>query len=446
MEQLNKQFLKPGKDFRSAPFWSWNDKLSQAELIRQAKDMKARGMGGFFMHSREGLETEYLGKEWMDCIKAAVKQARKSGMNAWLYDEDRWPSGFAGGLVTQQSNKYKAKGLTVEIVKGARKRDGAEMRVFIARLNQHKLISLRDASNDPVTRPARSEAVLVFRLEISAASNWYNKSAYSDNLDPDTVKAFIDTTYEAYKNEVGAEFGRTIPGMFTDEPNIAGFIPNRKGIKWIPWTGIFVDFFRQRRGYNILDKIPYFFFDGSQSLKIRHDYWKTIAELFAWSYSRQLGQWCQRNNILFTGHYLLEDNLFEQIAYGGAVMPQYEYQQLPGIDILSEQVTETLTVKQTASVAHQFGRRRLISELYGVTGWDFTFEGQKWVGDWQYALGVNLRCQHLALYTLRGCRKRDYPPSFNYQNTWWKYNNLVDDYFARLSLILSRGKPVRDIL
>jgi len=65
---LKKDFLKPGKDYRSAPFWSWNDKLCSDELVRQVKDMKEHGMGGFFMHSREGLETEYLTEahEWTD--------------------------------------------------------------------------------------------------------------------------------------------------------------------------------------------------------------------------------------------------------------------------------------------------------------------------------------------------------------------------------------------
>ena len=38
---------------------------------------------------------------------------------------------------------------------------------------------------------------------------------------------------------------------------------------------------------------------------------------------------------------------------------------------------------EASSAARQFGRHRVLSELYGCTGWDFTFEGMKWVGDWQ---------------------------------------------------------------
>jgi hypothetical protein len=127
-------------------------------------------------------------------------------------------------------------------------------------------------------------------------------------------------------------------------------------------------------------------------------------------------------------------------------MPHYRYQHVPGIDMLTVQTHENLTVKQCTSVAHQFGREFVLSETYGCSGWEMTFEQQKWVGDWQYVLGVSLRCQHLALYTLRGCRKRDYPPSFNYNTTWWQYNPVVEDYFARVGLLTTQGRAVRDVL
>ena len=117
MTDLKKLFKNPGKDHRSAPFWSWNDRLNPDELDRQVRDMKEHGMGGFFMHSREGLETPYLSEEWMTCIRRTVQAAKDVGMNAWLYDEDRWPSGFAGGLVAREiGDEGRAKTLTLEMV------------------------------------------------------------------------------------------------------------------------------------------------------------------------------------------------------------------------------------------------------------------------------------------------------------------------------------------
>ncbi|MCX7942644.1 MAG: hypothetical protein N2516_06070, partial [Dictyoglomaceae bacterium] len=117
MKEIKEKFINPDIEFRSAPFWSWNDRLSIDELKRQVEDMKEHGIGGFFMHSRVGLETEYLSREWMECIKETVKKAKELGMKAWLYDEDRWPSGFAGGLVPKKiGDEGREKKLIYEII------------------------------------------------------------------------------------------------------------------------------------------------------------------------------------------------------------------------------------------------------------------------------------------------------------------------------------------
>ena len=147
-----------------------------------------------------------------------------------------------------------------------------------------------------------------------------------------------------------------------------------------------------------------------------------------------------------TGHILYENDLGYQTRVCGAAMPQLRYLHNPGIDLLGAQTDEYLTVKQCASVAHQYDRSMTISEAYGCTGWELDFSTQKWLGDWQFALGITRRCQHLALYSITGCRKRDYPPVFNYQNTWWDDNDKMENYFGRLALCLSQGEPVRKVL
>lgn len=147
-----------------------------------------------------------------------------------------------------------------------------------------------------------------------------------------------------------------------------------------------------------------------------------------------------------TGHFLQEDKLGLSTRVSGATMPLYEYEDIPGVDILQDKTDEFLTVKQCVSVAHQMGKKNVISETYGVTGWDFTFEGQRHIGDWQYALGVNKRCQHLALYSLTGGRKRDCPPGFGYNIPWWSKDHVVEDYFGRLSAVLEEGSPSQQYL
>lgn len=400
------------------------------------------------MHSREGLETEYMSTEWMDCVKATVKAAKEEGMAAWLYDEDRFPSGAAGGLVPAKGgDAFRSKALMLEIIKEDFAPDDKIAAVFEAVVEGDNILQCRRLEMRSCHSLTKDTVFLVFRYEVSGSNEWYNDDAPADNLNPDAVAAFIESTHEVYKREIGDEFGKTVPGIFTDEPNIADFISVYSDRRvWIPWTTGFGEYFEKVRGYDILDVVPYIFFQGEKSAKARHDYWRTISDRFCEVYSKQISEWCEKNNLAYTGHYFEEDHMGCAVRANGSVMPHYRYQHIPGIDILKDRTNEYLTVKQCTSVANQYGRKHVLSETYGCTGWDFTFEGQKWIGDWQFVMGVTLRCQHLALYSLKGCRKRDYPPAFSYNNSWFKYNKVVEDYFARLSAVLTEGSVVRDIL
>ena len=468
-EALKEKLKHPDRYHRSMPFWSLNDKLDKEELIRQIGEMKEAGMGGFFLHSRDGLETEYMGEEWNECIRTAVEEAKKQGMYAWLYDEDRWPSGTAGGCVPAKKDAYRCKGLALELMGGAQlhslleeKKSGTPgegpdceiglTAIYAAVLTDDTCTKVRRifmaGEENPVDNVIRAdETLLAVRLLVSGKSQWFNNEAPPDQLNPECVDEFIKQTHETYKTLTGSYFGTTIPGIFTDEPSLhdrhAAFGEHQA---WIPWTFGFSSYFKEKNGYDFFDALPFLYYKGKDSRKIRHDYWHTLTMRFGESYFKRIGDWCEANGFYFTGHLLQEDKMGLSTRVNGGVMPQYRYQHIPGIDMLCQQIEEAMTVKQCTSVANQLNKPYVISEMYGCTGWDFTLEGQKWMGDWQYVLGVTRRCQHLALYSLRGCRKRDYPPSFHYQTAWWKENKIVEDYFARLGTVLEEGEPIRKIL
>ena len=69
LSALYEQFQNPGMQWRGKPFWSWNGELEKEELIRQSHVLGQMGFGGYFMHSRSGLITEYLGDEWFEAEK-----------------------------------------------------------------------------------------------------------------------------------------------------------------------------------------------------------------------------------------------------------------------------------------------------------------------------------------------------------------------------------------
>lgn len=106
-------FANPTSEYRGTPLWSWNTKLDEDQLMRQIDNLQEMGLGGFHMHSRVGLDTEYMGEEFMDLVKKCVERAKEKKLLAWLYDEDRWPSGAAGGLVTKDDDSFRARHMLI---------------------------------------------------------------------------------------------------------------------------------------------------------------------------------------------------------------------------------------------------------------------------------------------------------------------------------------------
>jgi hypothetical protein len=121
-------------------------------------------------------------------------------------------------------------------------------------------------------------------------------------------------------------------------------------------------------------------------------------------------------------------------------MRHYRGFQLPGIDMLCD-YRELNTAKQAQSAARQYGKEGVLSELYGVTNWDFDFRGHKLQGDWQAAMGITHRVPHLYWVSMGGEAKRDYPASIGHQSPWYREYSHIEDHFARVNTVMTRGTP-----
>ena len=449
---LIEEFTSPPAKYRGKPFWAWNGRLDPEELRQQIRIMHAMGLGGFFMHSRVGLGTKYLSREWFECVRACIDEAKKLGMEAWLYDEDRWPSGAAGGLVTKNP-QYRMRSVTMLQIRNPRqlKWNANTLAAFVAKVKGSEARGLQRIARGKRPSLSQGQCILIFRVEMDPPSSWYNGCTYLDTLNHQAVKKFIEVTHESYRRRIGKHFGRVVPGIFTDEPNHGGKFMDIGFTgcdQNLPWTAKLPSVFRKRYGYDILDHLPELFLrvNGQAVTPARHNYHDCVTFLFVDAFARQIGQWCQRNKLKHTGHVLLEETLSSQTSVVGSCMRFYEYMQTPGMDLLTAYNREYDTAKQVSSAARQFGRKWRLTETYGCTGWDFPFAGHKALGDWQLALGINLRCQHLSWYTMAGQAKRDYPASISYQSPWWELYSTVEDYFARLHAVMTRGQEVRDLL
>ena len=438
-------FKNPNSEYRGTPFWAWNCKLEEDELHRQIDVFNEMGLGGFHMHVRTGLENEYLSDEYMGLVKSCVDYAKDKEMLAWLYDEDRWPSGAAGGIVTKD-RKYRERYLFFTCNKEYK--PTADDSLLLARFDVCLDVNNTLASYKKLEEGESAQGTewQVWR-EISRDNPWYNGQAYLDTLNKDAVKKFIEVTHDKYKEWVGDDFGKTVPAIFTDEPQFRrkqtlAFADSKQDVK-LPWTDSFAERFEEKYGYSIIEKLPELLWDlpENQVSVARYHYHDFIAELFATAFADQCGEWCEKNGIALTGHMMEEPTLKSQTAALGEAMRSYRGFHIPGIDMLCARF-ELTTAKQAQSAVHQYGRAGMMSELYGVTGWDFDFRGHKLHGDWQAALGVTVRVPNLSWVSMKGNAKRDYPASISYQSSWYKEYSYIEDHFARVNTAMTRGVPM----
>ncbi len=463
-QTLQQLFAAPGNEWRAKPFWSWNGELEKEELIRQVGVMKEMGWGGHFMHSRSGLATEYLGDEWFDLINAVTDATQELGMESWLYDEDRWPSGSAGGKVTIDP-QYRMKSLKlIESAPEAYAPAADDVAAWLGYVGENGLdlwcalpvTAQSDLAHLMRLNPQRlpgSWRVLRFAIEPDACNSNYNGTTYIDTMSEKATRRFIELTHEEYAKRCGDRMGSSIYGIFTDEPHRGHAMDDLRTLEdgtrtcKMAWTDDLFEEYEKRYGADPMPLLPRLFYrwQGVAAEPFRLHYFDLADNLFLERFAKPLDDWCKAHGIHLTGHVLHEDALSNQTVPQGSLMRFYEYEGVPGVDVLTAGNRCYWIVKQLASSCRQLGKPWLLSELYGCTGWEFDFRGHKNVGDWQALFGINLRCPHLSWFTMEGQSKRDYPASILHQSAWYKDYSLVEDYFARMAVLLSAA-PACDVL
>lgn len=445
-EIMKKEFLTPSNCFRPIPFWSWNDLLEDEELKEQIRELKQSGAGGYFMHARSGLRTEYLSEDWFARIKTGIDMAREQGMDAWIYDEEGWPSGFAGGLVPEQSRDFWAKYMTLEHHQDLKQIESEDLIALYAYCPDTGCYQKLTVSDGQGKTLADADITASACLDCGANGEYlavrrHSNRFYVDTLNKKAIDAFLACTHQAYFERFGEDFGTYMKGFFTDEPRLAC---NNFGD--LAWSDELPEAFLKEYSYDILDYLPALYLPVPGFEKYRYDFWSLVSKMFTENYMKNIYDWCEEHGCKSTGHIMMEESVFSQMTSTAGVMPFYEYLHVPGIDWLRRMIDSPVIGKQVGSVACQLGKKQVLTESFALCGWNVSFEELKWIAQWQFVNGVNQICQHLMAYTIKGSRKRDYPPSHFIQQTWWKDSRLFQDYLARLCVALSEGDQMADVL
>jgi hypothetical protein len=269
IKNIFSQFKNPSNEYRGKPFWAWNGELDKEEMLRQGRVLGEMGFGGYFMHSRCGLITEYLGDEWFDITCAVADDSEKTGLEAWLYDEDRWPSGSAGGKVTENP-EYRMKSLYL-FETSANNFHFDEDIVFLFKatmgeddisIDNYEKISPADISS--IVDKEKTK-ILSFKIIPDTPNSNYNGNTYVDTMNKKAVERFIEVTHEEYKKRCGDRMGKSIKGIFTDEPHRGKAMDNYREEKGVRSSAIFYtedifEEFQKRYGYDAREKLPEIFY------------------------------------------------------------------------------------------------------------------------------------------------------------------------------------------
>lgn len=213
---LPQAFSLPSAAYGPTPLLVFNDEhegeASEDRISQVLEGHRRVGYGGVFLHPRPGLMTEYLSLRWFELIRYAVRECQRLGLVPYLYDENSYPSGFAGGHVPARVPEARSR--YVAAVFGRGPDDVPEDRLAL-----HLWDGALPGRATKGGEIGPGQAWVAFAMRSMQPLAWHGDTTYPSLLDPRTMGAFIEITYKAYRRELG-DLWDEIPAVFTDEPHL----------------------------------------------------------------------------------------------------------------------------------------------------------------------------------------------------------------------------------
>ena len=383
--------------------------------------LKNLGLGGIVcnVNSDHYMQSE---EHWNNLIQT-VKTCSQLGLRVWIYDEDGYPSGSAGGLVLKENPDHEALSLTYN-----------------------------PAQQEPFAlRPA---------YEHTHASNNYGAARrYPNLIDDEAVKSFVDITHQAYRQRLSEYFGNTIEAFFTDEPSLIavniGALPEsvRKSVRVVdpldetlaplasvPWVRDLPQLYEQCYGEDInASRQSLFQGDKQEDRKVRRQFWALISDLVAERYFGRLQEWATEHKIASSGHSLWEEMPLHHVPLYGNALKALLRMDIPGLDMLSSDpqaviYTGWMTAILPASAALFNGGRKVMTEVSDFSqimanGNAASLEHMQATAAWQAVLGVT----EFTLY-------------YDYSKRSAEDYRSYCEYVGRLNAVLRDAQPTCRVL
>jgi hypothetical protein len=455
------------------PFTSWNGADQTEVRQRIVADLDRMAANGMFIFNlspgrRSPGEGKYLSPEHMDEVKFIVAEAAKRNMRVWIQDESDYPSGFAGGYISERYPQLGMQVMAADI--SVRAVTGQVLRMPVppdtlaiwATQGNQKAVPIPMPADMQLTyqAPISCQVHFLRHIYLSSPTRNFNRAdgtraknaTYSliDYLDPKATDAFLSIVHETYRGAVGDQFGKIVMGFFGDEPDYsennttgASIVPGSSGI---PWTPTLFEQFKAQKGY---DLTPYLmaWFTGEQTEQTQRawaDYYDVWSGIFRDSFFGEQAAWAKKYNVEYLVHLNHEEAMLSLERSEGDYFRDERHVQVPGIDNLSQLIpsavhrfdatwsTNNNFPKLASSAAHLFGRPQIWAEEGGGTGVD-----GKYQMNFQLVRGVD--ALQLRVQGLRpgGPGGQNAPPPPDAPQTIW--------YANRASYLMAIGRPAAQV-
>ena len=503
--QTIEALLNGKADAHILPFF-WQHGEDEATLREMMAAIHGANCRAVCVESRP--HPDFCGPKWWADMDVILDEARTRGMQVWILDDSHFPTGFANGAVKTAPDErcrqsILGNGKPLDCAAGPLDLDlRAEglmdpprldlrdpMQAFAAKMPParafdpaaDRLLTVQAVAGDGAVTdllPFVQGTVLhwdkpagAYTLQVVTASRnaGYHRD-YINMTDPASVRLLLDAVYEPHWAHYAADFGKTIAGFFSDEPELGNGLLYQKGNTLgcgqdLPWSAPLEAALADAYGPGWAAALPRLFRQDASdaTARIHTVYMDCLTKLVRQNFSEQLAAWCHGHGVRYIGHLIEDDgqhcrtgsslgHYFRGLQgqdmagiddIGGQVLPQGEDE--PRLNNMHQPRNGTFyhyglaTLAESAAAIEPVKGGNAMCEIFGNYGWAEGVRLEKYLADHFLVRGVNYFVPHA--FSGKAFPDPDCPPHFyaHGHNPQYRHFGALMAYMDRVATLTSAG-------
>ncbi|MBR2263494.1 MAG: hypothetical protein IJ917_03985 [Firmicutes bacterium] len=490
------------------PFF-WQHGEEESVLRTYMEKIHESGCGAVCVESRP--HPDFCGPQWWHDMDIILDEARTRGMQVWILDDSHFPTGFANGRVKTAALElhrqsitgaplhfdgpaakvsfeplslipphYEPQGIFEKLMAG---RGGQEVTTFDDD-QVLRLTAFCPATGETVPIPYQGEGTVTWQKPEGSWTVWIiglTRNAgvhrdYMNMMDPESCHLLIEAVYEPHWAHYQADFGTTIAGFFSDEPELGNghlfWFENFLGTDQdLPFSRVLPGDLEALLGPDWADEMFLLWendADPIRTAKVRTAFMDAVTLRVRESFSRQVGDWCRDHGVQYIGHLVEDANVHARTGpslghyfrgldgqdmsgiddIGGQVLPQGEDE--PATGMLGRERDGTFyhfflgAMGASAAAIEPRKKGNAMCEIFGAYGWDEGPRMEKYLADHFMVRGINYFVPHA--FSPKAFPDPDCPPHFyaHGHNPQFKAFGALMRYMNRVCSLISGGTRVAE--